>query len=96
MTIQDDELVTITTLDRVVVARSQDPDEYVGQPLPPDQFEDTEVAPGRFLSSGVDFEGESRTWARVFSAVADASMPITWPMRTPPSSSNPRRISSRR
>jgi PAS domain S-box-containing protein len=60
-----DELITIADHNRVVLARSQDPEQWVGRQLPPKvQLEDS-VGPNRVITSGVDFLGIDRTWAEV-------------------------------
>jgi len=61
----EDELITVVTMDRLVVARSDEHDAYVGREVPPNQYEDREVAPDRYLSEGDDFQGLRRTWARI-------------------------------
>jgi two-component system cell cycle sensor histidine kinase/response regulator CckA len=63
--IPPDHLVTVATADRVVIARSSDPEGRVGAHLPPMTGSDREVAPGRWVASGPDLTGVQRTWGQV-------------------------------
>ena len=63
--IPPDHLVTVATSDRIVVARSSDPETRVGSPLPPLTGSDRLVAPGRWVASGPDLAGIQRTWGQI-------------------------------
>jgi len=65
VTIPSDHLVTVATADRIVVARSTEPESRVGSPLPPLTGSDRLVAAGRWVASGPDLEGVDRTWGQV-------------------------------
>jgi two-component system cell cycle sensor histidine kinase/response regulator CckA len=65
LAIPEDHLVTVATSDRVVIARSSDPEGRVGQALPPVTGSDREVAPGRWVATGPDLNGIPRTWGQV-------------------------------
>ncbi|MDT8340490.1 MAG: ATP-binding protein [Longimicrobiales bacterium] len=60
-----DDLVTIATADDVVLARSIEPDRWIGERLPGRRNEEVEVSPGRSLAPGTDLEGMERSWASV-------------------------------
>ncbi|HSG48478.1 MAG TPA: ATP-binding protein [Longimicrobiales bacterium] len=60
-----DDLVTIATDHDVVVARSRDPDGWIGTTLPGRRNPEVEVSPGRSLAMGTDLLGVARSWAQV-------------------------------
>jgi PAS domain S-box-containing protein len=61
-----DRLVTVATLDAVVVARSHDAEQWVGRALPDMNVDVETVTPGqRFITGTVDAGGEERVWGRV-------------------------------
>jgi PAS domain S-box-containing protein len=63
--IPPDELVSIVSADRVILARSQDPSEHVGRVLPPDDSADVSFSRERTTASFQDASGIDRTWAAV-------------------------------
>jgi PAS domain S-box-containing protein len=65
VTIPPDHLVTVATADRIVVARSTEPESRVGSALPPLTGSDRLVEPGRWVATGPDFAGVDRTWGQV-------------------------------
>lgn len=65
VSISDDHLVTVATSDRIVVARSQDPETRVGSSLPPLTGSDRVVEPGRWVAAGPDLTGVQRTWGQI-------------------------------
>ncbi|MEK9725158.1 MAG: ATP-binding protein [Rhodospirillaceae bacterium] len=58
-------LVTVTSPDQVVIARSDDAENHIGQRLPEFGGVDRVVDPGRAFASGPDFLGVERTWGMV-------------------------------
>ena len=62
---QDEVLVTIETADHIVIARSLNAEQWVGQPLPPRRGTDELVAPGRSIARGPDFEDIERAWGQI-------------------------------
>ena len=60
-----DILVTIATEERIVVDRSEDGENWVGQSLPTLSGTDEAVGPGRAIARGPDFEGVERRWGQV-------------------------------
>jgi len=60
-----DHLITVTSADSIVVARSSDADVWVGRGLPPPSGSDRLVGPGRWVAEGPDLTGVSRTWGQV-------------------------------
>lgn len=58
------DLVTIATSDNVVLARSVDPDQWIGTTLPERTSNEREVAPGRSLAGGTDLMGVARVWGQ--------------------------------
>lgn len=65
VTIPSDHLVTVATADRIVVARSTDPESRVGSVLPPLTGSDRLVQAGRWVATGPDLAGVDRTWGQV-------------------------------
>lgn len=63
--IGENDLVTIATDHDVVVARSRDPDAWIGTVLPGRRNPEVEVSPGRTLAMGTDLAGVTRSWASV-------------------------------
>jgi PAS domain S-box-containing protein len=59
------DLVTISNADRTIVARSRDPDRWVGRYLPPATAEREDIGAGYIGAEAVDAEGTPRTWASV-------------------------------
>ncbi len=60
-----DELITIADGNRIVLARSAEPAEWVGRQLPAPSVPGTPVGPGRELVRGEDADGTQRLWASV-------------------------------
>lgn len=58
-------LITVATADRVVIARSHEAEERVGQHLPELTGSDRSVGPGRWVATGPDLAGIPRTWGQV-------------------------------
>jgi PAS domain S-box-containing protein len=65
VTVGPDDLVTISNTDRTIVARSQDPERWVGRQLPPERAQREDVRTGYVGTEAVDAEGVRRTWASV-------------------------------
>lgn len=63
--LDDDQLVTVATAENVVIARSHDAIQWIGDTLPLLTGTDEEVAPGRSIARGPDFEGVQRAWGQV-------------------------------
>jgi len=61
----DDYLATVASSDRVVIARSEDAENRVGQRLPALSGSERTVGPGRAVASGPDINGVDRTWGQV-------------------------------
>lgn len=59
------ELVTITTSDGVVVARSTDAEQWVGRPLPSGTVEIERRGPREFITRTEDVSGLARIWGRI-------------------------------
>ncbi|MFQ5537357.1 MAG: ATP-binding protein [Gemmatimonadota bacterium] len=59
------ELVTITTADGVVIARSADPEEWVGRALPTRTVDVTRRGSAEFITHTRDASGLERLWGRV-------------------------------
>lgn len=59
------ELVSVTNEDGVVVARSRDPESWVGRQIPGLTDQGEEVSPGRWTFRGPDLEGVDHAWGRV-------------------------------
>jgi PAS domain S-box-containing protein len=60
------ELVTIASADRVVIARSIDPEIWVGQELPAEgQGRQTDIDERRMVARGPDFRNVDRAWGQV-------------------------------
>ena len=60
-----DDLVTISNAERTIVARSRDPDNWVGHKLPPETADREDVGEGYVGTEAVDAEGTRRAWASV-------------------------------
>lgn len=66
VSVPDDHLVTVSTADRVIIARSAMAEERVGMALPPIiGGSDRQVAPGRQVALGVDIDNVRRTWGQL-------------------------------
>jgi len=65
VTLPESHLVTVATADRIVISRSHEAADRVGQPLPANTGTDREVAPGRWVATGPDLAGVPRTWGQV-------------------------------
>jgi len=65
VTIGPDDLVTISNGDRTIVARSRDPEQWVGRQLPPERAQREDVRSGYVGTEAMDAEGVRRTWASV-------------------------------
>lgn len=61
----NDRLITIATADRSVITRSEAPEEYLGEPLPPLTGSERELSPGRVTATGPDLRGIPRVWGQV-------------------------------
>jgi len=62
---EEDVLVTIATEDHIVIARTQNAEQWVGQPVPDRRGTDDLVGPGRSVARGSDFEDIDRAWGQV-------------------------------
>ena len=58
-------LITIANRDNAVIARSAEPEAFVGTPLPTYPSPGEVVAPNHWLTEGTDFNDVARTWGRV-------------------------------
>ena len=61
----EQQLATLATGDRMVIARSIDENQWVGRYLPDPTGSDRLVAPGRWVAEGPDLTGVQRTWGQV-------------------------------
>ena len=61
----EDRLITLSTADSVIIARSLDAESSLGRRLPPSSGSDRLVAPGRWVAEGPDLNGIPRTWGQV-------------------------------
>lgn len=59
------DLVTISNAQRRIVARSRDPDRWVGRYLPPETADTEDIGLGYVGAEAVDAEGTLRAWASV-------------------------------
>ena len=60
-----EDLITIADANRVVLARSRDPERWVGSLLPTEMNPENRVGPDRATTAGDDFEGIERFWAKL-------------------------------
>ncbi len=63
VSIGPDDLVTISNTDRTIVARSHDPERWVGRQLPPERAQREDIRAGYVGTEANDAEGVRRTWA---------------------------------
>ena len=72
--LKKDELVTVFSMDGIIVARSIDPDGWVGRQTPVDDGPKPVVQPGQNTAAGADLDGFERAWGR-------AEVPgVGWPV----------------
>ena len=60
-----DRMVTVGTVGGVIVARSHDPEQWVGQRFPPMSVVTETLSSQRFITESVDLDGRDRVWGRV-------------------------------
>ncbi len=65
VTPRPEDLITISNLQRTIVARSRDPEAWVGRSLPPERAEEESAGQGFIGTKAQDAEGVQRTWASV-------------------------------